>query len=92
MTDHYSQVLVVTEPFNMAVNYFDAKQSTHYSRVLVVTELVLSGAVVHWVLFSTSLVTTTTRLERADIDNFSQKRRLLILSMFEKFGYDEHCL
>ena len=42
-TARYKWVLVVTELFNMAVNDFDAKQSTCYGRVLVVTELVLSG-------------------------------------------------
>ena len=36
-------VLVVTELFNIAVNYFDAKKSTRCRRVLVVTELVVSG-------------------------------------------------
>ena len=36
-------MLIVTELFNIAVNYFDAKKSAHYSRVLFVTELVVSG-------------------------------------------------
>ena len=34
---------VVTELFNIAVNYIDAKKSTRHRRVLVVTELVVSG-------------------------------------------------
>ena len=37
------RVLVITELFNIAVNYFDAKKFTHCRRVLVVTELVVSG-------------------------------------------------
>ena len=36
-------VLVVTELFNIAVNYFNAKKSTRCRRVLVVTEFVVSG-------------------------------------------------
>ena len=36
-------VHVVTELFNIAVNYFDAKKSAHCRRVLIVTELVISG-------------------------------------------------
>ena len=36
-------VLVVTELFNIAVSYFDAKKFAHSSHVLVVAELVVSG-------------------------------------------------
>ena len=39
----YKWVIIVTELFNVAVNYFDAKKSASCSRVLVVTELVVSG-------------------------------------------------
>ena len=42
-TAHCRGVLVVTELFNIAVNYFDAKKATRCRRVLVVTELVVSG-------------------------------------------------
>ena len=34
---------MVTKPFNIAVNDFDAKESASCRRVLVVTELVSSG-------------------------------------------------
>ena len=42
-TVRYKWVLVVTEPINIAVNYFDIKKSARCSRVLVVTELVVSS-------------------------------------------------
>ena len=37
-------MLVVTELFNIAVNYFGAKKSAHCRRVLIVTELTVNGA------------------------------------------------
>ena len=38
-TARYKWVLIVTELFNIAVNYFDAKKSARDSRVLVITKL-----------------------------------------------------
>ena len=37
------KLLVVTELFTIAINYFDAKISAHSSKVLLLTELVVSG-------------------------------------------------
>ena len=36
-------VLIVTERFNMTVNYLDAKKSSRYCQVLVVSERFVSG-------------------------------------------------
>ena len=38
----YNWVFVVTEPFNITVNDFNAKKSAYYSLVLIATELVAS--------------------------------------------------
>ena len=42
-TARYKWVLIVTEFFNIAVNYIHAKKAVPYTQILIVTELVVSG-------------------------------------------------